>query len=111
MNTAWWPLRDLNPQPLRCKRSALAIELSGQQARYATGYVCLTKSEPFLNGTDGARSAAESIGKISESLIVVGCLGIEPSTSFLSGKCSTDKLAALYVISQAGHANQQKNAL
>ncbi|KKT25357.1 MAG: hypothetical protein UW11_C0029G0008 [Parcubacteria group bacterium GW2011_GWA2_43_9b] len=45
---------------------------------------CLTKSEPFLNGIDGARSAAESIGKISESFILVGVPRVELGTSSLS---------------------------
>ena len=43
-------------------------------------------------------AAAESEGgQKSESLIVVGCPGIEPGTSYLSGKRSTDELAALGV--------------
>ena len=59
-------------------------------------------------------AAAESEGgQKSESLIVVGCPGIEPGTSYLSGKRSTDELVAhkLHLIYLAQSASYQECAL
>ena len=54
------------------------IDHTGRSYAQINECVYLTKSEPFLNGTDGALRATESIGKIPESQILVPMSGIEP---------------------------------